>query len=161
MRVRVIAVLIFLSFLCSCASGGAGNIKDYWEAKGLTGKWQGQARLSLPWVRQDNLKVHLEILPGGAINGKIGDAVLKDGLIARERGWLEKSVSVGTDYLVTGRLIGNVVKCDGIHRQSVEIRLDFKDGRLVGEVITSGFEFGGRDRMMLIAPDLILTKPVS
>ncbi len=161
MRIRMIAALLILCFVCSCASGGADHNAGYWESKGLTGKWEGRAGVALPWITQDSLAVFIEIHPDGGVVGKIGDALINDGLISRGRGWMEKSIRVGSDYVVSGRLAGNIVECDGIHRQSVEIRLDFRDGQLKGEVETSGFEFGGGDRMVLRASNLVLSKPVS
>jgi hypothetical protein len=54
----------------------------------MIGTWSGDAQIIVNWTDQPSIHVRLEILADGSVSGKVGDAQLKNGRIARSAGSL-------------------------------------------------------------------------
>ena len=52
----------------------------------MVGHWSGNARIIVTWCRQTNLPVALDIRADGSVTGKVGDAVLVNGQLKKNRG---------------------------------------------------------------------------
>jgi len=113
--------------------------------------WEGNARIIVSWCKQTNLPISLGIHSDGSVTGIIGDAVLSQGRLQRNRGWLGRKLHLKTDYIIIGDLAGSIVAAEGITRSGVKMPLNFSGGTFVGGLHTSGSKFGGKDRMILSA----------
>lgn len=157
---------ILVGFVVALAIGGAARFEPAAESQGSTGavapamagNWTGDARIVVSWATQKTLPVRLNIAPDGAVSGTIGDAVLRDGRLERNRTALGRMLHVKTDWIVRGTLEGDVVKAEGIHRDRVSVPLNWIDDHFEGGVNTSGSQFGGKDSMVLTAQRLRLER---
>lgn len=124
----------------------------------LAGAWNGEAQIFVDWTAQRTLAVRLSIAPDGRVSGTVGDAVLRNGNLRRNRGALGRALHLKTDWAVTGDLDGAVIKAEAIRRASVTIPLDWFDDHFEGGVNTSGTHFGGKESMWLAAGRLRLER---
>ena len=86
----------------------------------------------------------------------VGDAILTDGRLERNRGALGRKLNLATDYLITGKLNGSIVRSESITRESVSIPLNFSGGEYTGGIHTSGSKLGGLEKGILSASSLTL-----
>jgi hypothetical protein len=134
--------------------GGTGAFPD----PGMTGYWNGNARIIVSWCAQTNLHVAVTIHNDGTVTGAIGDALLEDGHLKRNRGWLGRKLHLKTDYIITGKLTGPIIAQEKITRSAVSVPLNFTQGTFRGGVHTSGTHVGGKRTMVLSAAPLTLTR---
>jgi hypothetical protein len=124
----------------------------------MVGHWEGNGRIIVTWCRQTSLPVTLNVAANGTVTGKIGDANLANGHLKRNRGWVGRKLNFKTDYIITGNLTGPIVAAENIVRSGVKMPLNFSSGNFNGGIHTSGFKFGGKERMILSATFLKLTR---
>ena len=122
------------------------------------GQWKGTARIIVNWSQQTNLCVTLNIRDDATVTGKIGDALLINGRLKKNRGWVGENLKVKTDYIIVGDLNGAIVSAEGIKRPRVKIPLNLAGQTLSGGLHTSGSKFGGKDQMILSAAGLTLNR---
>lgn len=124
----------------------------------MAGSWAGEAQIAVNWTTERTLRVRLNIAPDGRATGTIGDAALRDGRLERNRTSLGRALHVKTDWIVRGGLDGDVIKAEGIRRDSVTVPLNWIDDHFEGSVHTSGGHFGGKESMWLAALRLRLER---
>ena len=122
----------------------------------MAGPWAGEADIAVDWTIARALRVRLSLAPDGGATGTIGDAVLRNGRLERNRTAVGRALHVKTDWIVRGDLEGDVIKAEGIRRHAVTLPLNLVEGHFEGSVHTSGSHFGGKDTMWLAAPRLRL-----
>jgi hypothetical protein len=127
-------------------------------ATSMAGSWSGDARIAVNWTTQRTLRVKLTIAPDGRASGTIGDAVLRNGRLERNRTAIGRALHVKTDWIVRGDLDGDVIKAESIRRDGISLPLNWIEDHFEGSVNTSGSHFGGRDSMWLAALDLRLDR---
>jgi hypothetical protein len=127
-------------------------------APAIVGHWKGNARIVVAWTKQKNLCVTLNIGDNGKVSGKIGDALLANGRLKKNRGSLGRKLKVKTDYIIVGDLQGTIIAAEGITRLHVKIPFNLSNGTLIGGIHTCGSKFGGKDQMILSAANLTLTR---
>lgn len=124
----------------------------------MAGRFEGKAKIVVDWTQQKELPVVLKIGGAGSVSGKVGDATLKNGRLARNRGAIGRKLNIKTDYIVTGELSGPVISSEKVSRESVSIPLNFQNGAYVGGLHTSGGKIGGKEKRMLSAAGLKLSR---
>jgi hypothetical protein len=124
----------------------------------MMGAWEGEAEIFVNWTAARRLAVRLVVAPDGRVTGRIGDARLVKGRLRRNRGSLGRWLHVKTDYIVRGALDGPVIAAEGVRRDGVSIPLDWNGEVWDAAVHTTGFEFGGKERMILTAGRLVLRR---
>ena len=124
----------------------------------MVGHWSGNARIIVTWCQQTNLPVTLEIRADGTVTGKVGDAILANGQLKKNRGWLGGKLNVKTDYIIRGKLRGPIVATENISRSAVSMPLNFTGAAFVGGVHSAGSMTGGKERMILSASSLTLMR---
>lgn len=124
----------------------------------MVGAWSGDAQIFVNWTTQRTLPVRLTIARDGTVTGTIGDAALRNARFESNRNAFERAMHVKTDWIVKGELDGNVIKAEGIRRDSVMVPLNWIDGHFEGGVNTSGSHVGGKDSMWLAAGRLRLER---
>jgi hypothetical protein len=127
-------------------------------APGTVGQWKGNARIVVVWTKQTNLCVTLDIRDDGAVAGKIGDALLTNGRLKKNRGMLGRKLKVKTEYIIVGDLQGALIAAEGITRPHIKMPLNLSNRTLTGGIHTCGSRFGGKDHMILSAAGLTLTR---
>jgi hypothetical protein len=120
-------------------------------ASGFAGSWAGDADIVVNWTTARTLRVRLSLGPDGRATGTIGDAVLRNGRLERNRTAVGRALHVKTDWIIRGSLEGDLIKAEGIRRDTVTLPLNWLDGHFEGSVQSSGSHFGGKDRMWLAA----------
>jgi hypothetical protein len=124
----------------------------------MIGTWSGDGQIVVNWTHQRSIHVQLVILADGAVGGRVGDAKLTNGRVARNRGAIGRLLHIKTDYIVSGELHGPVIASEHIQRDRVKIPLNWNGSVFSGGLHTSGSAFGGADRMALSAFHLRLTR---
>jgi len=127
-------------------------------APATVGQWKGNARVVAVWTKQTNLCVTLDIRDDGAVTGKIGNALLTNGRLKKNPGWLDRKLDVKPDYIIVGDLQGAIIAAEGITRAHVKIPLHLSGDTLTGGLHTCGSKFGGKDQMILSAAGLTLNR---
>lgn len=124
----------------------------------MAGTWAGEGRIVVTWTTARTLRVRLTITPEGRVSGTVGDAVLRDGRFEANRTAIGRALHIKTDWIVRGPVDGDVIKAEGIRRESVMIPLNWIDDHFEGGVNTSGSHVGGKDSMWLAAQALRLDR---
>lgn len=143
--------------------GGAGRWLPETQAAALrspqmAGAWSGEARIAVNWTTQRTLPVNLTIDQDSRVSGTIGDAVLRNGRLDRNRTAIGRALNLKTDWIVRGDLEGTVIKAEGVRRDAVTLPLNWIEDHFEGAVHTSGSHFGGKETMWIAAFDLRLAR---
>lgn len=149
-HLRAIVVLLWLA--SSFPAGAAEPL----PSPQMLGHWSGTGRIIVTWYQQTNLTVSLQINPDASVTGVVGDARLIDGRLRENRNWLERTLRLKTDYIITGRLEGSIVAREQIYRRGVMIPLTFSGTSFCGSVHSTGTHIGGKTHMVLTAACLKL-----
>lgn len=120
-------------------------------ASGFAGSWAGDADIVVNWTTARTLRVRLVLAPDGRATGTIGDAVLRDGQLERNRTAIGRALHLKTDWIIRGSLEGDLIKAEGVRRDAVTLPLNWVDDHFEGAVHSSGSHFGGKDTMWLAA----------
>ncbi len=123
----------------------------------MTGKWEGEGKIIVTWCKQKTLEVTIEIGKDGKASGKVGDATF-EGTVRRNRGALGRALKIKTDYIIVGKLKGQIVAAEGIRRSEVKMPLNFTKPGYSGGLHTSGPKAGSAKKMRLSVADLNLRK---
>ena len=123
-----------------------------------TGRFRGYADIFVSWTGQRTLVVDVTVAEDRTVTGCIGDASLFRGRLTSHSGWLARRLGWKREWLVTGDLDGPIVARDSIVRDGVMIALDWTGDRFVGDLNTTGSEFGGKERMKLSAGRMELVR---
>ena len=124
----------------------------------MTGHFTGVATIVVNWTMQRQLLVDVFIRQDGTVEGMVGDAAIRDGRLRRNRGRIGRALNLATDWIVVGRLEGDVIAAERIRRDGVKIPLDFVASQYRGGVNTSGSKIGGKSTMVLAATNLRLAR---
>ena len=114
--------------------------------------------IDISWASEKRLPVALTIAADRAVTGTVGDALLRNGRLARNRSAMGRALHVKTDWIIRGDLEGDVIKAEGIRRAGVSIPLNRLGDHLEGGVNTSGSHIGGKASMWLAAKNLRLDR---
>jgi hypothetical protein len=147
MRTRIWVVCIVMAlalWLASCTPTILADVPPE-----IVGEWQGQATIIVAWVDQEKLSVNLTIHEDGTVQGSVGDAILTDGSI--------RNNPAGREYIIVADLDGPIVAAEEIHRDGVNMPLDFDGERFDGGIASTGTQAGGKETMILSAARLVLT----
>jgi hypothetical protein len=128
----------------------------------MLGSWCGSARINVNWTVRRTLEVEVAIAADGRVQGTVGDASLVDAAFRSNRNAAERAIRVKTDWIIEGKLVGDIVAAEHVRRTDVSIPLNWapadSGGELRGGVNTSGTPFGGAGSMVLAASRLVLTR---
>jgi hypothetical protein len=124
----------------------------------MIGTWRGDGQIVVNWTDRPSIYVRLVIAADGSVSGDVGDARLTSARIARNRGAIGRFLHIKTDYIVSGELRGLVIAAENVHRDRVNLPLNWNGSVFTGSLHTSGSAFGGADRMAFTAFHLHLTR---
>lgn len=124
----------------------------------MTGVWCGSARIVVNWTVEKRLGVRLAIAPSGDVTGQVGDAELVVGRLKANRGAVGRMLNIKTDYIVVGKLQGPIIAAEKITRSTVKMPLNWTGSELRGGLGTDGSAFGGKERMVFTAQNLVLRR---
>lgn len=138
-------LLLAVAGVCALAACG-GSVAPPSE---MVGTWKGTAEVACSWCQTRELAVTLTIGADGTVSGRIGDATLAGGQLARNTAPPAKHVGAPTRYVVRAEMTGPIVASEGISRASISIQVDVAGGVLIGGFRTSGEETGDRATSLL------------
>ncbi len=145
----IIAAFIVVSLLC-VQSAGANNYQDF------VGSWFGNGKIIVAWCDQDQITLDLTIDAGGNVTGTVGDARLKKGKLSK-RNFMMRLLK-NRAFIIKADMEGDIVAAEKIHRESIAIFLEMKDGQINASFNTSGSKTGGKDKMYMSAIDFTLSR---
>jgi hypothetical protein len=158
MKIHPSGITTLLLLWGTLAGASASPGVDEAFAPGTAGQWMGKARIVVVWTKQRDLCVTLNIEADGAVTGNVGDALITNARLKKNRGSLGQKFNVKTDYIIVGDLQGAIIAAEGITRSHVKIPLNLSNGSLTGGIHTSGAKLGGKDHMILSAAGLTLNR---
>jgi hypothetical protein len=124
----------------------------------MVGTWSGEAQIVVNWTAQRGLRARLTIARDGQVSGAIGDAVLRNGRLERNRGPVGRMLHMKSDWIVRADLEGDVIHRESIRRERVTVPLDWMGDHFEGSINASGSKVGGKDTMWLAARGLVLAR---
>jgi hypothetical protein len=124
----------------------------------MIGSWEGRAHIAVSWTVQQTLEVRVAIADDGSVAGTVGDAKLSNARFSPARGPVGRALRIGPEYVITGQLIGPVIRAEALTRASVRVLLDFKKDSFEGELQTSGTGDGTPADLILNATGLVLRR---
>jgi hypothetical protein len=129
----------------------------------LAGKWAGNADIIVAWSHQRKLPIRLKVAPDNSVTGTIGDAQLVGATLRPNRDVVKRSLGWGRMWRVQGKLAGDLVVAEKIHRGSVIVIFDqLPDGTLAGTLNSDGLPAGGKDAMVFTAANMrLVCEPAS
>lgn len=122
------------------------------------GHWKGQAKIIVNWTKQKNLPIDIKIHSDGTVEGKVGDAELVNGKLVKKSWVYTKVFQHENPYRIIGDLQGEIIKSENIQRDSIHISIRVEDDKIDGGLGTSGTKTGSKDKMILSAMDVSLTR---
>lgn len=105
------------------------------------GRWFGRADITVPWTVRRTLELRLDIHPDGGVSGTVGDALLVDARIYRDSP-VAHAIGLARDYAIEGRLVGALIRPEGVLRDRVRFSIDCAADRMTGDLETSGLHDG-------------------
>jgi hypothetical protein len=157
--------LVKAAILAAIALGGgcAGCTRMDPVPEAVRGAWRGDAKIIVSWCKEARLPVSLSIAEDGHVEGKIGNATLREGYLARNRHELGRRLRINTDYIVRGHLEGTVVAAEPF--RSVVVFIPFNLEERAGEaavmdggVTTSRSEAAPKKDWVVVCSDLELRR---
>jgi hypothetical protein len=126
----------------------------------LLGRWRGEATAVVAWANRQHVTIDLAFAENGTVAGKIGDAVLVDGYVARNRGDLGRALGTNSDFIVRGALEGTVLPREPVTSKVLFIPFNIvtSDGSavLTGGVTTCKTSHGAGKDHAVAAKDMEL-----
>ena len=141
--------------ICTILALAAVSAPAFTPPEEIVGPWEGSTTIIVDWCEQPELDIAVVIRPDGTVTGSVGDAGLRNGKLVRT-GWLGRALGNRNEWIIRGALEGPIVAEEGIVRESVSIPFRLRNGELHGGVHTSGWKFGGRERGILSAANMVL-----
>ena len=123
----------------------------------LIGKWEGKGDIIVTWCNLDSLSFKLTIDSTGTVKGMIGDARIAEGAKVEKRSTVMKLLGNG-EYIIKGKLVGYLVEKEKIARKGFTLMFSLKNGEINGGMHSTGWKFGGKDKMVLTVSPLHLKK---
>lgn len=151
--VGTVGVLGLTSFLSVSCSGAQATVESE-----MTGKWKGEGRIVVSWCKQKRLALDLEIGEDGSVEGRVGDAKLVEGQLQQNRGAIGRGLNIKTDYIIVGKLEGEIVAGEHLVRSEVKIPLNFHGDTYSGGLHTDGSKAENPSTGMLSVGDLDLKR---
>lgn len=141
---RIIVFLTVVSSITQCSSG--------WKVpESLNGSWIGNQKVRIRTKdannhflfidAPDSVLLTLNISLTGLVTGSFGNARLEGCTVNKNRGWLGKKLNIQTDYILKGKLIGQVFQGDPLAFIDFSLPFNLKDNSISGGLIQ--FEGGG------------------
>lgn len=127
----------------------------------MIGDWEGDTQVIVLWCNQKIIPVSLSLSEDGSIDGKIGDADLRNANLKKKRNWFGSKNDKRTKYMVKGDLEGSIVEAEDISRPKVFIHLRIENNKLSGSLATSGSKIGGKENMILTTTSLKLSRKIT
>ncbi|HVS18912.1 MAG TPA: hypothetical protein VMT18_09960 [Planctomycetota bacterium] len=153
LRSSLLVLSALFGLLAACAAPEQGV-----PPPGLAGSWVGEGNVNVEWVSRRRLSVALDITPYGSVTGRVGDARLVDARVRSNRNDLGRGLGLWTDWIVEGRLEGELLADEAFVAQRVSIPFDVVAGRLVGRVHAEGAFLDGRRGGRLDAIEMTLVR---
>lgn len=153
LRCTLVVLSALFGLLSACATPEEGV-----PPVGLEGAWVGEGSVNVDWVRRRNLSVALDITTDGSVTGRVGDARLVEAHVRSNRSQLGRDLGWWTDWVVEGRLEGELLADEEFIAQRVQIPFDFVAGRLEGRVHAEGAFLNGRRGGRLDAIEMTLVR---
>ena len=109
----------------------------------VVGRWEGSSEVfadfkldESPSSSPDDLIfIQLKIKQDGSVSGIIGDALLENGIIKKNRNNLGKFLGINSDYIIVNATIrGKINVHDKLESRRVSIPLDFEANSLKGSI---------------------------
>ena len=148
---NITLLMLLATTVLSPASGRAQR-----PDSAMAGRWEGRARMSVPFSTRSDLAVSLVIAEDGTVSGTVGDATLVGARLATARGAMGRALRIGREYMIEGALSGSLVRSEVMQRGRVVISLDWKNDTFVGELQTSGTHDGAPESQVITATGLVL-----
>ena len=111
---KIVFVLLIL-FISSCSK--------WIVPEKIAGNWKGEeivtvrVRIDGEFIfisSKDSIDINLMINPDNVVTGNIGNAILTDAIMDKNRGDLGRKLNLKTDYIITGNLSGEIFEGDTI-----------------------------------------------
>jgi len=129
---QILVLIIFI--LSSCSEG--------FKPGNLQGIYTGNQRVIIRYdrggqyiYRVESVLVSIIIDSTGLISGMVGDAVFDDCNIIQNRGWIEQQLGIKTDFLISGKLVGNTFDKDTLVNKNINIPFNIENGELKGSLL--------------------------
>lgn len=132
----VILGLVVISLACAKVSAPPG----------MAGSWKGKAEITCAWCKQREMGVELTIAANGSVTGKIGDATLDQGHLAKN---VVRPDSLPTKYVIKAKLNGPLSASEGVTRVTIDIGVDLSGESLTGAFVTNGDLSGTKETSRL------------
>jgi hypothetical protein len=148
----------FLILLIACSSARAD---DWTVPKYLTGEWtstqvvtvrQKNAEGKIHFAK-DSVNIRITIGADGKVEGSCGSGIFNSCTITNNRGWFGRMFNWGSDYIITGTLLGNIFPGDTIIEKEISIPFNLTDGVSQGTL----FQKHGADIFPMVNIRLIRT----
>lgn len=122
------------------------------------GHWKGQAKIVVNCTRRKNLPIDIEIHSNGTVEGKVGDAELVNSKLFKISWIHTEAFQHENPYRIEGDLKGEIINDENMQRDSATISFRVKDGKIDGDLTTSGTKTGSKETMILRAIDVSLIR---
>ncbi|HEX5625199.1 MAG TPA: hypothetical protein VFX48_04205 [Saprospiraceae bacterium] len=142
--VAILTSVLFLTLLLSACRDVRFNPELY-------GSWTGRHIITVRYeprmfhyvfsASPDSLDLVLDIQASKQVTGRLGKASFETCSVHINRGWIGKSLGLGTDYVIKGKLVGSTFPGDSILEKEIKMPFNLEDGKLKGSLfMTTGID---------------------
>ncbi len=140
---KIIVIILTTLLLISAAYWAIATPFNHTISDDVIGNWEGTCEVFADFKigeypsthAEDQIFIVLKIDETGNVTGKIGDAVLKDGQLKRNRNKLGELIGINSDYVVTNATIeGKISSVDSIESRTITIPFNCYSKILKGSI---------------------------
>ncbi len=133
----IILIVVFLNLANNLSAGG--ELPD-----SILGNWTGKGNLHLPLAKkiplsdvpEDNPQIDINISKDGTVTGHVGNAILRNCIITKNRGWFGRLLNIKTDFIIKeGYLEGKICPGDTVNQKQFTLPFNIHRGQLVGTIM--------------------------
>jgi hypothetical protein len=126
----------------------------------LVGKWESKQKVTVRTKESgqyiflnapDSVLLQFTIDDKGNVSGHLGDAVLENCKVGRNRGNLGRALNLATDYVIKGNLKGAIFPSDPYLNKEISAPFDIKNNKMEG----SFFQMFGLDLYPITGMDAV------
>ncbi len=135
--------LIFIYILTGCILLLNASCSKWLVPETMTGKWSGKEIVTVRMKvdgkfvfisSKDSMDINLLIQKDNGVTGNIGNAILTDGIVSKNRGEVGRKIGIKTDYIITGNLKNTIFEEDTIELKPISMPFNIVNNCFEGSI---------------------------
>jgi hypothetical protein len=141
---KPLASLVFSGIIIALFTLPSQSKSSWQPPDSLAGTWSAKSEVFADFKKgkypseypEDLIDITIQINRDATVDGKVGDATLKDCWIKKNRSWFGRWLNIKTDFIICkGTIDGKVVPEDKLTSRRFTIPFNIVDGKMRGSIM--------------------------